>query len=116
VRWKRAKTLEDQVKAAQDFVGVFKDETTKTPKHDEVESWLLYNRSVPVVDSVGAPLAPKPTDSLSLYPAANPDSLSSIERAQTYGPAAIPPEPAYIMPKDRNKPGARVGYPNGGRQ
>lgn len=53
--WQSARIHDEEIRAAKDYLEVFKDEKKKTKKYKEVESWLYYNSSpVPVVRTASA--------------------------------------------------------------
>lgn len=54
--WHNARIHDAEVRAAKDFLEVFKAEKKKSSKFKEVESWLFYNvNAAPVVKAAGAP-------------------------------------------------------------
>lgn len=61
--WHNARIHDAEVRAAKDFLEVFKGEKKKSPKFKEVESWLYYNASAaPVVRAPApAPVPAQPT-------------------------------------------------------
>lgn len=119
VRWQRARVLDEEIKAAKDFIEVFKDEKDRTKRYAEVELWLFYNINptqpspTPVPDGA-LPQAPGPIPP-SVTSSDSSLSSPSLEAAMANGPAYIPPTPdttpePRLLPKDRGRRGVKVGY------
>jgi hypothetical protein len=119
VRWQRARILEEEIKAAKDFLEVFKEEKDRSRMYSEIEAWLYYNINPAAQIQPGA----TPDGSLPQAPGPLPPSVlsdttnlsNSLEAALANGPAYISPEnetvpEPRILPRDKNRSGVKVGY------
>jgi hypothetical protein len=65
-RWQRCKILDDELKAAQDYLELFREEKKKSKSYQEVQDWYYYNT------------LPTPSPTTSNNPSTPPDPSTSI--------------------------------------